>query len=202
MSYASIYMNNLDNLELKDSSLTYINLNYSPDLSHYGKLLIIGDSYSFLLCKYSGTNVNYIVHIGYTLDKINNEFLPLIKPNSFEYALLFIGPNDFFNQTDIETFSNQLKSIVNDLSNKGINLILTNYYEPSYTSKNGLVYSILPIKCFQYDSILKRMATTNNLIYIDISDILNKYGYYNDDGVHPDADVYPSILYRILQYIY
>ena len=76
----------------------------SPLNLYSGKFLLIGDSYAYLMAENTVELYNYIVRPGYNITKIYFELLPEIKPDTFKYAFLFIGPNDYMEQLEPDKF--------------------------------------------------------------------------------------------------
>lgn len=189
-------LNQLDEKE-HDFDNTYINLSIGPDLDMGGDVVVLGDSFAFLFCKYIDSGINYVVHQGYSINKINGEFLPYIKDHSFKYAFLLVGPNDFMEQTDIITFKNNLQTIITDLKSKGIKVILTDYCDPDYSIPLGQSMLLHPIKCFYYDFALKEVLLANGVFYVQMRDLLEQYGRMPLDPVHPAKELYIPLYNRL-----
>lgn len=180
----------------KDFEHTYFYLSKGPELAYEGSLIVLGDSYGFLFCEYVNDGVNYIVHQGYNITKICNEFLQYVKADTYKYAFLMIGPNDFFEQTDIYTFEKKIQMIISDLKSKGIQVIMTDYCDPDYT-EDGSVLLFNPIKCWQYDMVIKELIVLNGLMYVEMKDLLLQYGRLPGDMVHPDKLMYEPLMKRV-----
>ena len=181
----------------KDLELTYVNFLKSPSNICNGELVIMGDSYGLLLCEYSDKSFNYIVHQGYDVLKIFKEFLPLIKHNSYRYAFIILGPNDFFQQTELKTFKEILRNIIVDLKIKGIQLIVTDYCDPDYRSSIIKPYLLFSKKCSDYDAIIKELIDEESLLYVPMKDLLNVYGWIEKDFVHPNEKLYNPLIDRV-----
>ena len=195
----SFALPNLNQLRerIDDFDNTYMFFNKSPELICDGELVVLGDSYGFLFCEYIDEGVNYIVHQGYDLNKIWIEFLPHIKKDTYKYAFLMIGPNDFLEQTQIIYFKTYLQLIIMDLKAKGMQVIVTDYCDPNYNSTKGAILAYHGIQCWQYDYALKELAVANGLIFIEMKDLLKEYGWLPDDIVHPDKRLYGPLLERV-----
>lgn len=190
---------NLNMLRGKEADFdnTYMYLDKGPELICQGDLLVLGDSFGFLFCEYIDKGVNYIVHQGYSIEKIFKEFLPFVKKDEYKYAFLMIGPNDFMSQTDIFTFKSILQFVVSDLKLKGIQVIVTDYCDPDYSVEMASILYFSPLKCWQYDFALKEVMSWNGLLYVPMSDLLAEYGRMPLDPVHPDKRLYGPLLERV-----
>ena len=180
-----------------DFDNTYMYFTKSPELICDGELVVLGDSYGFLFCEYIDEGVNYIVHQGYDLSKIWIEFLPYIKKDAYKYAFLMIGPNDFLEQTSIIYFKTYLQLIIMELKAKGMQVIVTDYCDPDYSSSKGAILSYHGIQCWQYDYALKELAVANKLIFVEMKDLLREYGWLPGDVIHPDKRLYGPLLDRV-----
>ena len=180
-----------------DYENTFSYLSKGPDLTNGGELLVLGDSFGFLFCEHVKRAVNYVVHQGYDVAKIYNEFLPLIEKDRYKYCFLMIGPNDFMMQTDVPAFKSIVQLIVNDLKSKGMQVIVTDYCDPDYNSNLTYSLSQYPLKCWQYDSAIKEVKRYNDLLYVEMRDLLNLYGRLPMDPVHPDKALYNPLLERV-----
>lgn len=193
--FAQVNLNQLRENE-HDFDNTYFYLSKGPELAYGGDLIVLGDSFGFLFCEYINKGVNYIVHQGYSISKIRYEFLHHVKKDTYKYAFLMIGPNDFFEQTDIVTFKATLQVIINDLKSKGIQVIMTDYCDPDYTADGGVLL-FHNIKCRQYDIAIKELITSNGLIFVEMRDLLLKYGRFPNDMVHPNKLLYEPLFERV-----
>ena len=180
-----------------DYENTFTYLSKGPELTSGGELLVLGDSFGFLFCEYVNRGVNYVVHQGYTVEKIYNEFLPLVESNKYKYCFLLIGPNDFMKQTEVSAFKSIVQLIVNDLKSKGMQVIVTDYCDPDYNSDMTYSLSHYPLKCWQYDSAIKEVKRYNDLLFVEMRDLLNLYGRLPMDPVHPDKALYNPLLERV-----
>lgn len=173
---------------------TYMVLKKGPNFVLNGDLIVIGDSYGMLFCEYCDKELNYIVHQGYNISKIYKEFLPLINMN-YKYAFLMIGPNDFCQQVDIDTFEKVFKMLVEDLEKRGIKVIVTDYLEPDYKDDRMKNLKWYRQKCKTYRKVIEEVIEKENLLYVGISDIITRYGFF--DAIHPSIECYPLIFERL-----
>ena len=194
--YAEAKLNEQDVMKV-DYEVTHKYLDKDPNNILSGEMIVIGDSYAMLLAQHSNANFNYIVHQGYTVDKIYAEFLPLIQPNRYKYGYVFIGANDYMRQTNLNEFREFLQRIVDDLKSKGMQVIFSNYSEPRFDVIDERLLNHNPVPCFFYDMIIKDIVLKNSLIYVDMRDILNEYGYYPNDFIHPTSDFYPPLIRKV-----
>lgn len=173
---------------------TYMVLEKGPNFVLDGDLIVIGDSYGMLFCEYCDKELNYIVHQGYNIKKIYDEFLPLID-SSYKYAFLMIGPNDFCQQVNIDTFEETFKMLIRDLKQRGMKVIVTDYTEPDYRADRMKDLRWYKQKCKTYDNVIKETIEEENLLYVGISDIITRYGLF--DAIHPSIECYPKIFERV-----
>lgn len=180
---------------------TFVNIGNGPNYILNGKLMIIGDSYAFLLCDNTEENLNYVVHPGYNVSKIKNEFMSHIKSGDYSYVYLCIGPNDFMEQTDLGSFRNTLNELVSILEGKSTKIIFSTYWDPDYTKLIGQNTLSFENKCYKYDLVMKEIAEQRNLIFVDTSELLRTYGWDDLEGVHPSNAAYTPFLYKIMDAI-
>lgn len=180
---------------------TFVNTGSGPNYILNGKLMVIGDSYAFLFCDNVNESLNYVVHPGYNVKKIKNELMNRIKNGDYSYVYLCIGPNDFMEQTDLNSFRETVNEIVSILESKSTKIIFSTYWEPDYSRGVGSQTVRFDKKCYQYDLVIKETAEQRNLIFVDTSDLLQLYGWDALDGVHPNKEVYNPFLYRIMDAI-
>lgn len=193
--FAQVNLNQLRENE-HDFDNTYFYLSKGPELAFEGDLIVLGDSFGFLFCEYVDKGVNYIVHQGYSTRKICAEFLHHVRKDTYKYAFLMIGPNDFFEQTDLMTFKATLQTIISDLKSKGIQVIMTDYCDPDYTDE-GSIFLFNAIKCWQYDEVIKELVVSNGLIFVEMRDLLLQYGRFPSDLVHPNKLLYEPLMKRV-----
>lgn len=192
------------NYDLKENKTfdyenTYADLNTSPTYVFDGKIVIIGDSYSFLLAANCGYKVNYIVHQGYTVSKIYNDLLKEIKPESFKYALVFIGPNDFIMQTSMPEFEANIICIAEELLKKGMIPMFTTYIRP----RSDIETKVYPrmIDCSVYSACLENVVKTYNYLWFDLTSYYNLFGLDETDGIHPAISMYKPLYEGIVSYL-
>ena len=192
------------NYDLKENKTfdyenTYADLNTSPNYVFDGKLVIIGDSYSFLLAANCGYKVNYIVHQGYTISQIYDNLLREIKPNSFKYALVFIGPNDFIMQTQILDFKMTIINTGQELIKKGIIPMFTTYMRPRSDIESKVYPKLLD--CNAYNVCLEDAVKTYNYLWFDLTAYSNLYGLDETDGIHPSIGMYKPLYEGVVSYL-
>ena len=180
-----------------DYENTFSYLSKGPELTCGGELLVLGDSFGFLFCEHIKKGVNYVVHQGYDVARIFNEFLPLVEKDRYKYCFLMIGPNDFMMQTDPGAFKSIVQLIVNDLKSKGMQVIVTDYCDPDYNSSLTSTLIRSAHKCWEYDKAIKEVKRYNDLLYVEMKDLLAFYGRMPMDPVHPDKAMYNPLLDRV-----
>lgn len=163
-------------------------------------LLVMGDSYAVVFSYYNNKAFNYIVHPGYSLERIYNELVPLYKGN-YKYVYLLIGGNDFMLQTSIYDFKNRLQSIIDVFKSSGAQVILSSYLDPDYTFKESVGFKTFATPCADYDAVVKKLIASNKLLYIDISDLKTQFGYGENDFIHPSEEFCKQLKKRVLNVI-
>lgn len=185
-----------------DNDVISSNLFQSPLNLYSGKFLLIGDSYAYLMAENTIELYNYIVRPGYNITKIYFELLPEIKANTFVYAFLFIGPNDYMEQLEPDKFKFVLGLTVDKLIEKGIKVVMTDYVAPHYEFlvKSNLIYAQYNIE--DYDAAVKEIITGRKLIYVPMDDLIQNYGFDIDkDLVHPKNEIYEPLLSKVVESI-
>ena len=178
---------------------TYANFKRDPSYALNSDLLVIGDSYAFLLATNCGYGLDYIVHQGYTVEQIHNELLPGIPHEDFKYAFVFIGPNDFMRQTHPVDFKVNLQMIINELKFLKMKPVFVTYLHPNYELFPEMLTK--PVACSEYNIIINDLVAENDLLYMDIVDLINKYGYIEGDIIHPSYDMYKPLMDRLIKFL-
>lgn len=184
-----------------DFNKTYSNFDADSTDVLRGKLCVIGDSFAFLFADNCNQRLSYIVHQGYNIHKINTELVGQIPKNHYEYAFLFIGPNDFMEQTDIYKFTIDLQEICNKFIDHDTIPILASYLDPDYSNTLTASFRDFEIPCAMYDLLIRDCAHRNNLPFIELKNLFNKYGRIEGDFIHPSIDMYPEVIPLLLNAI-
>lgn len=195
------YASKLNGKKLDADKISY-DLYPSPMNLYGGKFLLIGDSYAYLMAKNTVELYNYIVRPGYNITKIYFELLPEIKPDTFQYAFLFIGPNDYMEQFEPNKFKFVLGLTVDKLIEKGMKVILTDYIAPHYEFlvKSNLIYSNFNIE--EYDAAVKEIIISRNLLYVPLIDLIKDNGFDSEkDLIHPKNEIYEPLLNKVIEKI-
>ena len=185
-----------------DKNSISADLNKSHIYLHGGDFFVIGDSYAYLMVDNTKELYHYIVRPGYNVTKIYFELLPRIKPNTFKYAFLFLGPNDYMEQLEPDKFKFVLGLIVDNLIEKGIKVIMTDYIEPHYDFliHSNLINADFPIE--DYNTGVKEIISGRNLLYVPMSHLMNVYGFNSEfDLVHPNDALYEPLLDEVIECI-
>lgn len=180
---------------------TYSNFNAFPTDVLAGDLCVLGDSYAFLFAENCKQRLSYIVHQGYNVHKINTELVDQIPKNHYKYVFLFMGPNDFMEQTDIFDFATDLQEICNKLIDHDTTPILASYLDPDYSDNFAAPLRDVTIPCDMYKLLIKDCAYRNNLPFVELDALFEKYGRIKGDFVHPNKDMYPEMIPLILEAI-
>lgn len=197
INYAAKY----NGKKLDNETISY-DLIKSPIYLYNGNFLLIGDSYAYLMAANTTELYNYIVRPGYNITKIYFELLPNIKPNTFKYAFLFIGPNDYMEQLEPVKFKFVLGLTIDKLIEKGIKVILTDYVAPhhEYLVMSNLIYANYGIE--EYNDAINEIIIGRNLMYVSLKDLMGNNGFdYEKDLVHPSNEVYEPLLNRVIEKI-
>lgn len=195
---SSIEKKELSNMDQKK---TYIDLNQNPEYINNSEIIVVGDSFSYLFVANCGEKINYVVHQGYNIRRINEELMDLIPNLKFRHCFLFLGPNDYMEQTDIFQFQKQLQETFNKAHDRNMDVIVTSYFEPNHDDENAKALMFCTTPCYIYEMIIKDTAERNGFIFMDIKDLFIKYGHQKGDFVHPNREINKEILKRLLTYI-
>lgn len=174
----------------------------SPLNLYSGNFLVVGDSYAYLMVENTVELYNYIVRPGYNITKIYFELLPEIKPDTFKYAFLFIGPNDYMEQLEPDKFKFVLGITIDKLIEKGMKVVLTDYIAPhyEYLVKSNLVYARYDVE--EYNTAVKEIVLGRNLMYVPMTDLMKNYGFDDEkDLVHPKSEMYEPLLSKVIERI-
>lgn len=184
-----------------DFAKTYSNFNTNPTDVLQGKLCVIGDSFAFLFAENCKQKLSYIVHQGYNVHKINTELVDQVPKNHYKYAFIFMGPNDYMEQTDIYKFAIDLQEICNKFIDHDTIPILASYLDPDYNNNFAASIRDLEIPCAMYDLLIRDCAYRNNLPFVELDEVFKKYGRIEGDFIHPNKDMYPEVLPLLLEAI-
>ena len=174
----------------------------SPLNLYSGKFLLIGDSYAYLMAENTVELYNYIVRPGYNITKIYFELLPEIKPDTFKYAFLFIGPNDYMEQLEPDKFKFVLGLTVDKLIERVMKVVVTDYISPHYNFlvKSNLIYAEYGVE--EYNAAVQEIVIGRNLMYVPMTDLIQNYGFDGEkDLVHPKSDIYEPLLSKVIEKI-
>lgn len=184
-----------------DYAKTYSNFNSFPTDVLGGELCVIGDSYAFLFAENCKQRLSYIVHQGYNVHKINTELADQVPKNKYKYVFLFMGPNDFMEQTDIFDFAVDLQEICNKFIDHDTLPILATYLDPDYSDNFATPLRDVKIPCEMYKLLIKDCVYRNNLPFVELDSLFEKYGRIKGDFIHPSKDMYPEMIPLILEAI-
>ncbi len=136
---------------------------------------------------------------GFSTQNLIDIELPLLSTNTFDFATLLIGVNDWVRQTDITTYHKNLNVIIEavqkKLSNKS-HLILITIPDFGVTPQGSLYGSGRDISkgISEFNDIIKSEAKKRGLVCVDIfplsKGMLNTKELVADDGLHPSAKEY------------
>jgi hypothetical protein len=167
-----------------------------------GNFVVIGDSYAYLLVENTQELFHYVVRPGYNITKIYFELLPSIKEDTFKYAFLFLGPNDYMEQLEPEKFKFVLGLVVDKLIERGIKVIMTDYIEPhkGFLLKSNLINAKYSID--EYVAGINEVIISRNLFYVPMEHLINTYGYGSElDLVHPNNAIFEPLLNEVIDCI-
>lgn len=167
-----------------------------------GDFFVMGDSYAYLMVQNTKQLYHYVVRPGYNVTRVYFELLPRIKSDTFKYAFLFLGPNDYMEQLEPDKFRFVLGLLVDELKKKGIKVIMTDYIEPHYDFliNSNLINARYPIE--EYDNGVKEIIAGRNLLYVPMHHLINVFGYNSElDLVHPNDALYEPLLDEVIDCI-
>lgn len=145
--------------ELPDERTIYLNNSKSVT---YKDILIIGDSYAYNFLYYTKVDCRFVVKVGYTVGNINEELLPLVDFDGIKYCIIFIGPNDYMQQTPVRDFHYYFKTLCESIINKGVKPVLISYM--------GVPYRNYEISELQYMASVYNLSMEIDCIYVDLSE--------------------------------
>lgn len=145
--------------ELPDDKAVYINNNKNVT---YKDILIIGDSYAYNFLYYTKVDCRFVVKVGYTVGSIRDELLPLADFDGIKYCIIFIGPNDYMQQTAVRDFHYYFKSLCTNIISKGVKPVLISYM--------GVPYRDYEISDRQYKASVYNLSMEVDCIYVDLTD--------------------------------
>ena len=187
--------------DLDINSISY-DLNKSKLYLKNGDFVVLGDSYAYLMVLNTKELYHYVVRPGYNVTRLYFELLPKIKADTFKYAFLFIGPNDYMEQLEPNKFKFVLGLIVDKLIERGIKVIMTDYIEPDkeFLINSNLINADYSID--EYNIGVREIIAGRNLLYVPMTHLVNLYGYNSEyDLVHPNDNLYEPLLYDVLNCI-
>lgn len=160
----------------------------------FNDLTIVGDSYTNALDNDIGGDLITFSRSGFKVSLLHDNFLGAIKANK-KYVVIFIGPNDFIAQTDLDEFKNVLNQYISEvLAKTNSTIVLSSYLESIITvgceEHNPKTF---PNRIKQYDSKLREIVKedeTERVLYFDIFNIndYEKYKRAEDDLLHFNAE--------------
>lgn len=145
--------------EIPDDDTVYVNNNKDVLFSD---ILIIGDSYAYNFLYYTKIDCRFVVKIGYTIANIKDELLKLADFTGIKYCIIFIGPNDYMQQTAIQDFHYYFKSMCEIIIGKGVKPVLISYM--------GVPYRDYEITDMQYKATVYNLSMEIECIYVDLSE--------------------------------
>ena len=158
------------------------------------EIMVLGDSYAYYLMLYGNINYRFAICPGYAIKDLKNELLDEINFTGVKQVLLFIGPNDLMRQTDIYDFLKDLDHIIDFIKSKGVDVILTNYF--------NIPNTIFPIDYRVYDNMVRCACMWKKCKYVDLTELDSKYPRAKfDEYVHPPKDFYEAAIAIIVNSI-
>jgi acyl-CoA thioesterase-1 len=136
---------------------------------------------------------------GFSTQNLIDHELPLLKTNTYDFATLLIGVNDWVRQVDIHTYHKNLNFIIEEVQKslpKKSNLILITIPDFGVTPQGSLYGSGRDISkgITEFNDIIKAEAKKRGLVCIDIFTIskgmLNNKELVASDGLHPSSKEY------------
>ena len=176
---------------LPDMDAIYVN---NPRKKEDGELSVVGDSYAYRLIYFTKKDIEFALRPGYVVSAIKNELLDLIDWNGINYCIIFIGPNDLLNQTDLFEFENNISYICDYIKEKGA--------MPVFISYLGIVDNNVQMTEEFYNHIIKCVSIEKNALYINVEDLDSEEERIKEgDKIHPAENFYKKAYNRIYNYI-
>ena len=177
--------------QLPDRYAIYVN---HPVDEKDSELCLIGDSYAYNLVYYTNKNIEFSIRPGYVVSAIKNELLQLVDWKGIKYCIVFIGPNDFMNQTDLLVFQNDILYICDYIKKKGAT--------PVFASYLGITNMEMEKTPEMYNHVIECVALDREGMYIDVGDLdSDEARLAAGDTVHPAKKFYKPAFDRIFNYI-
>lgn len=167
-----------------------------------GDFVVVGDSYAYLLVENTKDLYHYVVRPGYNITRLYFELLPRIKSDTFKYAFLFIGPNDYMEQLEPNKFKFVLGLFVDELIKRGIKVVMTDYINPhaDFIIKSNLINAKYSID--DYNMGVREIIIGRNLLYVPMDHLIKQFGYNSEfDLVHPNKLLYEPLLAEVIDCI-
>ena len=177
--------------QLPDRYAIYVN---NPSEEKDNGLCLIGDSYAYNLAYYANKDIEFSIRPGYVVSGIKNELMQLVDWRGISYCIIFIGPNDYMNQTDLLDFQNDVLYICDYIKKKGA--------KPVFASYLGITNTKLPKSPKMYNHVLECVALDQGGMHIDVEDLDSDQARLDaGDTVHPAKDFYKPAYDRIFNFI-
>lgn len=167
-------------------------------------VVFVGDSYSHCIALELGFDTTIYSSPGLPLSNLTYCFKSA-KENQKKYMVIFVGPNDYRINTDLDTFRNQIEDYANMFKDRS-KVILCSYLSSMYTDDLKRTGEA-EYEVSQYDKEIRKVADENdNVYYFDLTSLdgNSKYYKYNvdkSDKIHFNHDFYVEFINRLYKFI-
>lgn len=169
-------------------------------------LVLCGDSYAHFVSLDLGFDFTNYSCPGLPVLELSNVIEQTSKSGK-KYACIFIGPNDFFEQTNLKLFSDCLNMYIKKLRDNNMKVILCTYLSSLHTDFMEKYQSDKINKVIDYqNAIIKLVNEENDVFYLDLLEYNDHKNYLRDEEikVHYNYDFnvkFINKLYKKLLYI-
>lgn len=167
-------------------------------------VVFVGDSYSHFLPLELGFDTIVYSSPGLAIKDLNYCFNSAMNRKK-KYLVIFIGPNDYRENTDLGEFYNTLDDYVKMYINDS-KVILCTYLPSMYTDELQST-GIAKYEVSDYDNEIKRVANSHDRVYyFDLTDFSGKSEYYkyltnNLDTIHFNNKFYVEYINKLNSFI-
>lgn len=172
----------------------------------FKELVLCGDSYSHFVSLDLGFDFMNYSCPGLTVMELSNVMEQALNSDK-KFVCIFIGPNDFFNQTDLKSFSSCLSMYIKKFLDKNMKVILCTYLNSVHTDLMEKLQEDKKIKVIDYQNeLMKLIDEENNIFYLNLQEYNHHKNYLRNEEamVHYNYDFnvkFINKLYKKLLYI-
>lgn len=150
----------------------------------FKEIVLCGDSYSHFVSLDLGFDFMNYSCPGLTIMELSNVMEQASKSGK-KYVCIFIGPNDFFNQTNLNLFGDTLNMYIKKFLEKDMKVILCTYLNSIHTDLMEKIQPDKKIKVIDYQNIIMKLVDEKNgIFYLDLLEFNDHEKYLRDEEVH------------------